>query len=114
MRWGRGGSEARFEGLLNCGVSSPSGRWWREDLNSRMISDQDVRWCDPSPGRAQGAGVLSASRPTQGPAESHDPGWDAVCLRWGLSRAIQSPRVAHDESPVLPLRAGSDDPLVGL
>ena len=58
--------------------------------------------------------MLSVSAPTQGPAESHNPGWDEVCLRWGLSRATQNPRMAHDESPVLLLRAGSDDPLVGM
>lgn len=37
--------------------------------------------------------MLSASGPTQGPAESQDPGWDEVCLGWGLSRAIQKPQM---------------------
>ena len=45
------------------------------------------------------------------PPKVHDPGWDEVCLGWGLSRAIQNPQMACYERPVLLFRAGSDDPL---
>lgn len=58
-----------------------------------------------------GLRVLGSSQQVHPPKVQRSPTTLAV---GGLSRATQNPRMARDESPVLLLRAGSDDPLVGM
>ena len=69
-----------------------------------------VRMSDGVAPLLEGVRVLGCSQQVE-PPKVHDPGWDEVCLRWGLSRAIQNPQMACYERPVLLFRAGSDDPL---